>query len=56
MKEMKREQTVRQQNTSSLMVLHALPEAWREEVQHGEMAWPEVTTVAELEMKYTPCC
>lgn len=35
---MKCEQTVRQQNNSSLMVLHALPEAWREEAQQGEMA------------------
>lgn len=55
MEEMKCEQTVRQQNTSTVMVLHALPEAWREEAQQGEMAWPEVTTLAELEMQCTSC-
>lgn len=55
MEEMKCEQTVRQQNTSTVMVLHALPEAWREETQQGEMAWPEVTTLAELEMQCTSC-
>lgn len=38
MKEMKCKQTVRQQNTSSVMVLYGLPEAWREEAQQGEMA------------------
>lgn len=55
MEEVKCEQTVRQQNTSSVMVLHALPEACREEAQQGEMAWPEVTMVAVLEMQCTPC-
>lgn len=37
------------------MVLHTLPEAWREEAQQGEGAWPEVTTVVDLEKQCTAC-
>lgn len=52
--EMKCEQAVKNPNSLSVMVLHALPEAWREETRQGEVPWPEVTGV-ELEMQCTRC-
>lgn len=47
--------SVKEPNPSSVTVLHALPEAWREEDRPGEVAWPEVTAVAKLEMQCTAC-